>query len=590
MKTVNILILLPIICSSAIDIPLVTFDGEESTTFKFHELNDPVMGGVSVATWDVDEAGRFGILNGTVKNVPSLKAPGFVAAYAIGHMNDASAALSGDLVLKVRTSTPEYAGYRMTFSPRVSGYSCASGGHLPLSGGCFKARFDVPSGEDFVEVRIPFSDFTDHWSSATGEPTVLCSEDPKVCPKAHDLQHIRWVEVWGEGVAGDLHIEIQSIYASYDQTKPELKEKDSDIPLITFDGESSTTFEFEQTNDPVMGGVSSGEWSVNEAEGYGIEKGTVRDVPSLHAPGFIYAEARGKFNDASEAISGDLILKVRSSTPEYTGFRVSFGRYLQRDFKADFSVAPGDEFSEIRIPFNKFSNHWSGETGDQTITCEEDPKVCPKSEDLAKINKIGVWGEGVKGDIVLEVQSISAGLPKQFANKVQKTIKPNLSNISDEYNICQGSIQKDLLYGMDRRKSADYLPVIVDEGETLAEAVCCDSRMVPFAEPQYTFSAPDIRLFHRINHDDITTFYDPVCGLPLFRAPVGRSFEEWQAETEEHGWPSFRKEEVVAENVITEEGKEYVFSKCGTHLGSYLPDSIGGRWCIDLACISGQEI
>ena len=26
-----------------IDIPLVTFDGAESTTFAFHELNDPVM-------------------------------------------------------------------------------------------------------------------------------------------------------------------------------------------------------------------------------------------------------------------------------------------------------------------------------------------------------------------------------------------------------------------------------------------------------------------------------------------------------------------------------------------------------------------
>ena len=26
-----------------IDVPLVTFDGKDSTTFKFHELNDPVM-------------------------------------------------------------------------------------------------------------------------------------------------------------------------------------------------------------------------------------------------------------------------------------------------------------------------------------------------------------------------------------------------------------------------------------------------------------------------------------------------------------------------------------------------------------------
>ena len=54
MELAKILILLPIICSSKplneldqhvsmIDIPLVTFDGKESTTFSFHELNDPVM-------------------------------------------------------------------------------------------------------------------------------------------------------------------------------------------------------------------------------------------------------------------------------------------------------------------------------------------------------------------------------------------------------------------------------------------------------------------------------------------------------------------------------------------------------------------
>ena len=289
-------------------------------------------------------------------------------------------------------------------------------------------------------------------------------------------------------------------------------------------------------------------------------------------------------------ISGDLILNVRTTTPEYTGFRVSFGKYLSREFKADFSVAPGDKFAEIRIPFSRFSDHWSGETGDQTITCDEDPTVCPTSDDLSKINRIAVWAEGVKGDAVLHVKSISAGITKQFSNKLMKSWNQNLSNISDEFNICQGNVQKDLLYGMDRRQSADYLPVPVDKDETLAEAVCCDSRMVPFAEPQYTFSAPDIRLFHRINHDEITTFYDPVCGLPLFRAPIGRSFEEWQAETEEHGWPSFRKEEVISENVITHESEEYVYSKCGTHLGSYLPDSIGGRWCIDLVCISGHEM
>ena len=29
--------------STSAEVPLVTFDGEESTTFKFHALNDPVM-------------------------------------------------------------------------------------------------------------------------------------------------------------------------------------------------------------------------------------------------------------------------------------------------------------------------------------------------------------------------------------------------------------------------------------------------------------------------------------------------------------------------------------------------------------------
>ena len=32
-----------------INVPLVTFDGGESTTFKFHELNDPVMVRKSIA-------------------------------------------------------------------------------------------------------------------------------------------------------------------------------------------------------------------------------------------------------------------------------------------------------------------------------------------------------------------------------------------------------------------------------------------------------------------------------------------------------------------------------------------------------------
>merc|ERR1712072_914691 len=192
---------------------LVTFDGAAGTTFKFVELNDPVMGGRSTGTWSVGTG--FGILDGEVVNVPKLKAPGFIKAAADGKFPDVSGFIDGSLVLSVRTSTHEYAGYRVTF---VSGagspsFSCAGGGGLPFSRGCFKQKFSVPAGSDFVEVKIPFNTFSDKWSSATGEHTAECAQDKDVCPTAGKLSSIQRVEFWGEGAAGKLHLEVQSVCA-----------------------------------------------------------------------------------------------------------------------------------------------------------------------------------------------------------------------------------------------------------------------------------------------------------------------------------------------------------------------------------------
>merc|ERR1712151_1464183 len=101
--------------------------------------------------------------------------------------------IDGNLILNVRTSTPEYAGYRVSF---VSGaaspsFSCAAGGSLPFSRGCFKNKFKVPSGSDFVEIKIPFNTFSDKWSSATGEQTTTCAENKDVCPTAQKLSRIQ---------------------------------------------------------------------------------------------------------------------------------------------------------------------------------------------------------------------------------------------------------------------------------------------------------------------------------------------------------------------------------------------------------------
>ena len=95
-------------------------------------------------------------------------------------------------------------------------------------------------------------------------------------------------------------------------------------------------------------------------------------------------------------------------------------------------------------------------------------------------------------------------------------------------------------------------------------------------------------LFSSIDQGGVTTFYDSVCGVAVFRAPVGRSFAAWKAESVAHGWPSFRSAEVLQANVKANNATGEVLSACGTHLGSYLPDDGGPRYCIDLACIAGR--
>lgn len=84
------------------------------------------------------------------------------------------------------------------------------------------------------------------------------------------------------------------------------------------------------------------------------------------------------------------------------------------------------------------------------------------------------------------------------------------------------------------------------------------------------------------------TFYDSVSGKPLFKAPVNRSVDDFIAESEVHGWPSFRDDEVVWENVRVLKSSGETVSISGTHLGHNLPDKSGNRYCINLVSIAGK--
>merc|ERR1712224_386386 len=110
-----------------------------------------------------------------------------------------------------------------------------------------------------------------------------------------------------------------------------------------------------------------------------------------------------------------------------------------------------------------------------------------------------------------------------------------------------------------------------------------------FAEYKGYLEAPEVDLFGRLDPNVETTFYDSVCGIPLFVAPRNRTFEDLKAESLKHGWPSFRPAEIVSENVIIHDDGR-MESKCLTHLGHNLPSGGADRYCIDLVCIAGAPI
>lgn len=360
--------------------------------------------------------------------------------------------------------------------------------------------------------------------------------------------------------------------------------------LATFDGASSTTYKWKDLNDPVMGGVSTSTWTIDKIKSKSaMWNGEVKNVPSLKAPGFCNAETVNwfaKFADVSAFTH--LLIRARSSTPEYRGFKVSFAadtlNVQFHSFKAMFNITQANTWETVAIPFHQFSNDWSAytgrcdtkdPTGKQHHCCSpEHPEVCVTKKNLKDISEIGLWTEGVAGKFNLEVAWIGAG---------------NMSSaFGDSRNTCSGPVQTDLKYNVSGRLADDYLPSGALPSESLAEAVCCDKYFKPFAEPSGFYARPDVQLFEHMNVGKTTIFYDSICGLPLFEAPRNRTFAEFKAETNKYGWPSFRKDEIVGNNVKILASGELV-SACGTHLGSNQPDALGDRFCTDLVCLSGHK-
>ena len=202
------LFLLFVSLASGSDHKIATFDGANGTTFPWKFEGDNVMGGASIGTFKVEY--NVGVLNGTVNNVPFLKAPGKIFAYSVGELGDLSAYLNGTLQMRVKSATP-YTGWKMGFA------ASDVPNPAPYGTGSFKANVES-LGSEWQVVGVPFTSFSWDWSRYTGECTTTdpdgtvhhcCNKNhTEVCPTAKFLSTINSVQIWAEAALGDVHLEI----------------------------------------------------------------------------------------------------------------------------------------------------------------------------------------------------------------------------------------------------------------------------------------------------------------------------------------------------------------------------------------------
>jgi hypothetical protein len=218
---VSVALLLSLAAADTDRVQLATFDGAKDTSFTWRLTNDPVMGGRSHSTWSIDKDSKIAKWDGAVEIVPSLKAPGFCNAETssglgiFAHFNDASPFTH--IQLRARAFKP-YAGYKLSFAADTLNPQFHS----------FKAPFKLAGDGVWHTVSIPVSEFSNDWSSYTGEcstkdPTgkqhVCCTEQSTgVCPTKKNLKDISQVGLWMEGAAGNFSIEVKSISAGFADT------------------------------------------------------------------------------------------------------------------------------------------------------------------------------------------------------------------------------------------------------------------------------------------------------------------------------------------------------------------------------------
>merc|ERR1712113_102911 len=358
-------------------------------SLTWRPVNDPVMGGRSTSTFNVQQP--LGIFEGEVKVVPFLGAAGFCNLETTGSVGFPDVAgTDGITVNAQQTMDGGLKNFDVRFSTKQT--------NAARSGAAWQADLEILGGQS--EVFVPYSAFTCQWR---GQKLSTCGDI------ADQLSDVTQLVIGSGGVAGPFRLELTSFAA----TSAPLQVASDEIVLESFDAPQHT---WNSQNDPVMGGKSTSTFTI--ADGFGTLNGTCAIVPSLNAPGFITARTSddNKYPDIS-ACQGLAITSRSTSTPaNYQGYRISFGsdsaflscgKFFARGFKADFTAGEG-EFATMQIPFDMFTKCWDDATGDAVKTCSDYPKFCPTQSRLSDLQTISIWAEGKEADVKLDIKKIGA--------------------------------------------------------------------------------------------------------------------------------------------------------------------------------------
>ena len=140
------------------------------------------------------------------------------------------------------------------------------------------------------------------------------------------------------------------------------------------------------------------------------------------------------------------------------------------------------------------------------------------------------------------------------------------------HGTCVAAPQNPLRWGVDHKK---------------ADEIGCFNRHLAEFPGSWESTKLPAEMANQSAENSTIMFYDSVTGKPLFEAPKGRTWSDFHRECTVHGWPSFRDDEVVVENVrVLADGE--VVSLAGTHLGFNLPNGRGNRYRINVVSIAGK--